>query len=579
MATKPLEFTSELSGQTYVWDKDTPPTDRDIAILVAADKAYHEKQIATKEEVTKGAERAAGGGSMPPSGMVPMAATQAAERLGQAATEAAPAMAEAGIATAAQAAGTALAGPAGGAAGGAAGGFVGSLVGQAMRGEELSFPKAAGAAASSAVIGGPLRGATIGKLGIEAGKQAGANVAGLALQRIMEGKDIDPAEAAMYAGMAGLSTYVGKVLDPGALADREMRRKILQFEADKYLAQAQARGIKVQPSMVNPSRLNSLVEAIAGKEMSIAEIRQLNQDLFTAMAAKDVGVTPQLGVKLSDQLELARKEAGGVYGRISELKKKADADLKALEGKTSLTAANQHELEVARSNPDYVREQAKLSRQAGADIEKFQEASNQERLYRSKYDRTRDPEDLKTANDFAEKAKAADRGLEDGLDALGKSEMYAEFQAARKRIAKIKELENILTPTQQIPPEALARSLQRGAPFSENLRTLSQIASDPRLKPVMTSEVTQLPVAAGRIQAATDVATQPLRGLLQSDVYQRFVAQPQYNLSPDALARFARMGTQAELEEKQAAPNSLLEFYKKVYPRTAPTTAIPQPTR
>ena len=54
MATKPLEFTSELSGQTYVWDKPTPPTDRDIAILVAADKAYHEKQIATKEEVLKG---------------------------------------------------------------------------------------------------------------------------------------------------------------------------------------------------------------------------------------------------------------------------------------------------------------------------------------------------------------------------------------------------------------------------------------------------------------------------------------------------------------------------------------------
>ena len=444
-----------------------------------------------------------------------------------------------------------------------------------MRGQEVSLPEAVGAGVSAMIPGRSLTKGGLKALAVEAGKQAGSNVAGLGLQRLMEGQALDPVEAAAYAGMSGLSTYLGKVVDPGAIANRETRRQILQYEADKYLKAAQERGVKIQPSMANPNRLNALIEAVAGKDMSIAEIRQLNQDLFTAMAAKDVGVTPQLGAKLSDQLETARKEAGGVYGRISQLKAKADADLKALENKTTLTATNQHELEVARSDPKFVEQQAKLSKQAGADIEKFQEASNQERLYRSKYERSRDPEDLKTANDFAKKAADADAALEEGLDALGKPEMYSEFQAARKRIAKIKELENMLTPTQQIPPEAMARALKRGAPFSEDLKLLSQVASDPRLKPVMTSEVTQLPQPTGRIQAMADVATQPIRSVLQSDIYQQFVARPTYNVTPDSLARFARMTAQAEFEEKQKAPNSLLEFYKRVYPRTPQTTAIP----
>jgi len=40
MATKPIELTSEASGRTYTWDKPEPPTDRDIAELMAAKKRY-----------------------------------------------------------------------------------------------------------------------------------------------------------------------------------------------------------------------------------------------------------------------------------------------------------------------------------------------------------------------------------------------------------------------------------------------------------------------------------------------------------------------------------------------------------
>jgi len=603
MATKPFTFVSDESGETYTWDKPTPPTDRDIAILVAADKALVEKQQLESSRIKKTAEIAGGAGPMPASGMLPMVPSRLPEKMGEAAFESAPSVVEGGLGALGQAGGFALGGPPGAAAGGYTGGFLGSIAGQMMRGEGVSLPEATGAGVSAMAPGGSLRRAGAKAIAKEVGKQAGFNVSGLGLQRLLEGEALDPAEAAAYAGMSGLSTYLGKIVDPGKLADRELRRKITQYESDKYLAAAQAKGIKIQPSMVNPARLNSLLEAVGGGDKSIAEIRQLNEDLFTALAAKDVGVTPKLGAKLSDQLEAARKEAGGVYGRISELRTKADADLKVLEGKaataaaegaappfgfpkdpaitgkTPLTAANQHELEVVRADPNFVREQAKLSKQAGADVEKFQEASNQERLYYAKYERSRDPEDLKTARDFGTKAEDARRGLEEGLEAMGKPEMYAEFEAARKRIAKIKELENLLTPTQKIPPQELARSLARSTPFSDDLRLLSMAASDERLKPVMTTQVSRAGEPKTRLEAFMDVGTEPVRKFLQSDIYQQFIARPQYNLSPDLVAKATRLSAQAELEEKQKAPNSLLQFYAKVYPRNPQQSEQPSPSR
>jgi hypothetical protein len=598
MATKPFTFVSEESGETYTWDKPTPPTDRDIAILVAADKALVAQQQQETEGIKKTAEIAGGAGPMPASGMLPMVPSRLPEKMGEAAFETVPSVVEGAVGALGQAGGFALGGPPGAAAGGYTGGFLGNIAGQMIRGQEVSLPEATGAGVSAMVPGGSLRRAGAKVLAREAGKQAGANVSGLVLQRLMEGKELDPAEAAAYAGMSGLSTYLGKIVDPGKLADREMRRKITQYEADKYLAAAQAKGIKIPASAVNPSRLNSLLEAIGGVDKNIAEIRQINEDLFTALAAKDVGVTPRLGARLSDQLESARKQAGEVYGTISQLRTKAAADLDVLEGKaattaaetaappftfprdpsvtgkTPLTAANQHELEVVRADPDFVREQAKLSKQAGADVEKFQEASNQERLYYAKYERSRDPEDLKTAKDFGNKAEDARKSLEEGLDAMGKPELYAQFEAARKRIAKIKELENLITPTQKIPPQELARSLAKGTPFSDDLRLLSMVAADERLRPVMTTQVSRAAEPKTRLEAFMDVATGPVRGVLQSDIYQQFVARPQYNLAPDFIARAARLGAQAELEEKQKAPNSLLQFYAKVYPRN-PEQAIP----
>ena len=44
MATKPIELTSDASGRTYTWNRSEPPTDSDIAELMAADRAFLEER-------------------------------------------------------------------------------------------------------------------------------------------------------------------------------------------------------------------------------------------------------------------------------------------------------------------------------------------------------------------------------------------------------------------------------------------------------------------------------------------------------------------------------------------------------
>lgn len=573
MASKPLTLTGP-SGREYVWKKDTPPTDRDIAILMAADKAYIAQQesesAVEKEKVLKQAELAGGAGPLPASGMMPLMSRAAQQKLAEGAKSAVPALVEGGVATATQAVGSALGGPVGAAAGGAAGGFVGNIAAQMMRGEQPSMAEAVGAAASSSVPGAPLARASKILLAREAGKQALANVSGLTLQRLMEGKDLTPEEVGAYAGMAGLSTMLGKVVDPGALANRETMREINDAYAQQYIREAQKEGMKILPSSMNKTRINAMLEALGGKAMTIAELRELNEDFFTALAASQVGVKPQLGKRLSKQLEQAAEEAAAPYGEIRALREKAAADLDALQKGSRLKATNEHEFQVLSSDPAFVKKEAELSRKAAADVDKFREANANARKYREAYEVLRQPKDLDLANEWSEVAEKSRENLRVGLEEMGKKDLYDAFEAARKKIAMIKTIENALTPQEKVSQEALARAIKRGEPLTDKLKTLAMFSSDPRLKSVATSEVTAMPESQGLLQEVGNVVREPFRRIVTSDIYQQTMARPMYSDMPDFLARFVRTSTQADLEERQSQPNSLLQFYAQVYPRNVP---------
>jgi hypothetical protein len=153
---------------------------------------------------------------------------------------------------------------------------------------------------------------------------------------------------------------------------------------------------------------------------------------------------------------------------------------------------------------------------------------------------------------------------------MGKKDLYDAFEAARKKIAMIKTIENALTPQEKVSQEALARAIKRGEPLTDKLKTLAMFSSDPRLKSVATSEVTAMPESQGLLQEVGNVVREPFRRIVTSDIYQQTMARPMYSDMPDFLARFVRTSTQADLEERQSQPNSLLQFYAQVYPRNVP---------
>lgn len=574
MATKPIELTSDASGRTYTWDRPEPPTDADIAELMAADRAFLEERAQGQQKLLEAAKT----GAMF-SGLVSSNPVEFRESMKAIATEVAPSLVEGGITTAAQGAGGILAGPPGAVAGGAVGGAVGNVIAQTMRGGEgISGPEIAGAAASGTVPGSGLTKMGVRGFAKEAGKQAAANVGGLALQRLMEGKPLDEKEAATFAGMSALSTALGKLVDPGKIATAAERKAIHNYHNDLAMKALQAKGMKILPSMRNPARLNQALEVLAGKEATIADIRQLNEELFTGIAAAQVGIQPQRGVKLSTQLNEAKKDASKFFGDIQELAAKHAGDLEALK-KTELTAANAHELAVIRSDPDYVKKTAELTTKANADADKFLRAKDELKLARKQYERTGIREDLDKVKEWETKSNQYGKDLEDGLLAMDRKDLHEQFLQARRKIGMINEIEDALTPGEFVDPQKLASAMQRGVPFTGDLENLARFASDPRFKSLTTLQVKQPSESSGRLGQFLDIATEPGRALLKSDLYQKMVAASDPGAMPDFIARFARTSAQAEMEKQEAQKNRVLEFYKNVYPRQQPPQQPPQAPR
>lgn len=571
MATKPIELTSEASGRTYTWDKPEPPGDRDIAELMAADRAFLEERAQGEQKVLEAAKS----GAMF-SGLAPLNPVALRESVATMATEAAPGLVEGGATTVGQAAGFALGGPPGASVGGMIGGAGGNVLAQMMRKEPISGPEVAGAAASGAVAGSGLPKMGLKGLAVEAGKQAGANVGGLALQRLLEGKPLDPKEAAMFTGMAALSTALGKLVDPGKIASAAERRAIHDYHNDLAMKALQERGMKILPSMRNPSRLNAALEVLAGKDATIADIRRLNEELFTGIAAAQVGIEPKIGVKLSTQLDAARKDASKFFGEINELAAKYADDLEALR-KTELTASNAHELEVIRSDPAYVAKTSELTVKAKADADKFLRAKDELKLARKQYDRTGIRDDLDRVKEWETKSNQYGKDLEDGLIAMERKDLHDKFLEARRKIGMINEIEDSLTPGEFVDPQKLAAAQQRGVPFTGDLEKLARFANDPRFKSLTTLQVKAPSEGSGRLGQFMDIATEPARTLLKSDLYQRMVAASDPAAMPDFISRFARTTAQAEMERQEAQKNRVLEFYKNVYPRQQPPQPQQQP--
>ena len=471
--------------------------------------------------------------------------------------------------------GARVAGPVGASVGGAVLGGLGNVIGQQVSDKPFSMEEAMAAPIANAVPGAPLAKAGAVLLAREAAKQAAANAASGLAQSLLEGKPMSPEQASMYAGMGALSTYVGKIVDPGKILSKIEQSKVFQGFADDYVKKAQALGLKVMPSSLNKNSLNSFLEVLAGPEATAKELRDMNEELYTSIAAASVGVKPQLGVRLSDQLDKASKAAAKPYEDIRGLMRKAEADKAALE-KTTLTATNAHELEIAQSDPAFVKKQIELGKKAAADIDKFKKAyDDSDAMYRQ-YSVSQKLEDSVEAKKLGDLALQYKKDLKEGLESYGPQGkiLYQQFEDARKLISQIKTIEAALTPLEKVSASRLGSMASPDSPVTGNLDTLMRFADDPRMKSVTSLQATG-ETRRGMLDSIPDLLRAPVapaaREILKSNWYQQTIAKPSYVAMPDFVARAARGSTQAALKQMQSEPNSVLQFYEKIYPRRQET--------
>ena len=145
-----------------------------------------------------------------------------------------------------------------------------------------------------------------------------------------------------------------------------------------------------------------------------------------------------------------------------------------------------------------------------------------------------------------------------------------EFLRRARKIGMINGLAGALTPGEFGHSPKVASALQRGRPFTGERENHGRFARHPRFKSLTTLQVKQPSESSGRLGQFLDIATEPGRALLKSDLYQKMVAASDPGAMPDFIARFARTSAQAEMEKQEAQKNRVLEFYKNVYPRQQP---------
>jgi hypothetical protein len=460
---------------------------------------------------------------------------------------------------------------------GALGGMGGEALAQMREGGGFRPGAIIGAGVAGAVPGSPM--ANIGAKALlkEGAKQVGGNIAATATQAaIDDGRVLSPGDVLISAGTAAAGTAVGKALDKGVKSAAVEMKELQHAVRDQTLREAQAAGYMVSPSKINPSKINNLMESIAGKAATLQEFAIRNQEITNALARKAVKL-PANAPLTEAALEKIRYESAAPYREIESIAKQAKADLDVINKKIDLTATNRHEYEVLLSDPQKVREMASLSTRAAANIKELKEARFKANENYTHYHRSGDPAALERARDFEKSARDLEVKVHRAAMDIGRPDLAKQLHESRVKIAKTYEVEKALNlGDANVRAPVLGRSIDKKG-VRAITEELALIAKFQQTFPSMAREaslvpapgVGQLPVYAAAAlgagiapQAALlPFISQPIRSMVTSPAYQRFMAQPNHGARQmDSLAQFARLTA-------QSARNPLLEYLEQEYPR------------
>lgn len=452
-------------------------------------------------------------------------------------------------------------------------------VGGGSLAEKLGLPASE---EESAQLDKPLLDTTAGKLGSVVGKTAAVAPIGMAATMAAPVLGTGYVGATALGGLLGATTTegglaergrgavegalggaagqgLGQLLGAGAskastfLRNSTTARQTANAGRDAAAANAQAAGLVLPPTEINPSMLNSALEGLSGKIKTSQSASAKNQPIISDLAKDAVGLPKDVPITIP-ALQGVRAKAGQAYDAVANAGtitpgKAYDAALDSIvkpyvQSAKAFPNAKPNpiiqEIEALRSPQFDASDAVAKIRTLRADADAAYGAGNKE---------------------LGKSLKSGANALEDAIDAHlttsgAPPDVLSNFRNARQTIAKTYSVEKALNPTTgDISASVLAAQLKRGRPLTGELRTIAE-AGQAFPKATQTLQQNYNAVspldylagaagAAGHPLAALSAFGRPLvRSAILSKPYQKLAGSGQYQDPLAALLTLSGRGAQ-----------------------------------
>ena len=238
-------------------------------------------------------------------------------------------------------------------------------------------------------------------------------------------------------------------------------------------------GYTIPPTTTNPSLVNRAIEGFAGKLTTAQQASIKNQSVTNSLVRKALGMADDAPIT-QESLAALRRNAGAAYEAVKGVPQPFVADdvfnatIDRLRSRQDLMARNFPSLANKDITP-ILDDLAQGQWQPGVAVEVTK------RLREQASGTLGNPMATNAAKDVARIQKDAAKALEDliarNLDDAGMKDLHGAWQAARTKIAKVKNVEKALNEsTGNIDAIKLGKQLERGAPLTGELETVARAA-------------------------------------------------------------------------------------------------------
>lgn len=309
---------------------------------------------------------------------------------------------------------------------------------------------------------------------------------------------------------AGAKAIANRATSKAAEAVTKQSQNVMR---DTVLKDAQAAGYVVPPSAVNPSFGAKRLESVAGKAAIGQEAAVRNQEITNSLARKAIGLADDQPISEA-ALETFRKQQGQVYNDVS-----------------------------------------KLTNNASIYLEKLKDARSEAQSWWTHYNRSAEPNSLRSAKFFDAEVAKLEQNLEKEALKAGRPELMPALRQARTAIAKSYDIEKALNiATGDIDARIIGRLLDKKGSkavtgelgligkfanaFSPYAREGSKVPTPGVSKlEALTSLTLGMGGAAaagpvGALAAAAPLASGPVRHFLLSKLGQAMMAKASYSKAP-----------------------------------------------